>query len=101
VSGIPFWAVPGAKVVCISAPLRSRKFSTPPEVGAQYTIRETFISSHGTSAARLVEIKGTYSRKSKMERGWKLFRFRPLITRSQDDDMAIFRPILDQLLVDA
>lgn len=105
-NGIPAWAVPGAKVVCVDGMPswnyfkgRPAKYSALPVLGEIYTISQAvwhqwpFRSGVGL---HLLEIQ----RAGKVS-PYILERFRPLVTRSQEQDVAIFRHHLDGHKVDA
>ena len=96
-SGIPSWAVRGAKVVCIDGAERSSKTvdGWAPKTGGIYTIRSTFFAEGWNCwYLRLEEYvaDGVFWRG--IEPGWDLPRFRPLITE-QDDLETHFKALLD------
>lgn len=92
-SDIPSWARVGAKVVCIAdaVAIVGVDLGFPLfKAGDIYTIGGVEVDpDYGV----FLWFKGHDSRHSGHIDG-----FRPLITRSQEQDMAIFRPILDQLV---
>jgi len=92
------WAKVGMKVVCVDADPRTFNHLPGIVVGdfaledkAIYTIRwvgETL----GLTTVRLV---GLADRPH--ERGYSLSRFRPLVTKTQSEDVAMFKRIADQV----
>lgn len=93
-SDIPSWAVPGAKVVCIKAGVTVRNTGLAnPIAGRIYTISRAFIvprASHPSmvkdaACVELIECPG-------IANGITLFR--PLVTRTQEEDVAAFRHLL-------
>lgn len=102
-SGIPAWAVRGAKVVCVErGEERNRGFVTYPVVGQVYTIRQVLDHPYGGAGIRLVEIENPalpYVVKAgdtprKHEASWMLHRFQPVITRTLEQDSTMFRKLL-------
>jgi hypothetical protein len=85
----PSWAVPGARVVVVD--------NGPTPLG----------NASGLSLNQIVTIKSIrfdgclLIDAGRPRYGFRPSRFRPLVTRSHEQDMAIFRPILDQIPVDA
>lgn len=95
---IPSWAVKGAKVVCVDAePLDNHTWhpSEAPKAGAVYTVARAFIHN-GDAIVHLAELaRELVSRKLwGPECGYAIERFRPLILRSQEQDMELFHPLL-------
>jgi len=94
------WAKPGVRVVYINdhyGPEAWYGSETLPVIGRQYTIREIILMGGEVPCCRLVEIEnevldytfGFY------EAAFSLERFRPLITRTQDEDLEQFIPLLE------
>lgn len=100
-SGIPAWVRPGAK--CISLydfpDARAHGFDAP-RAGTIYTVREIDQGPGVYDCIRVMEITNPTCDDG-WEPSWVIKRFRPVVTRSQEQDVAIFRPILDQVPVDA
>jgi hypothetical protein len=100
-SGIPAWAVRGAKVVCRTPfqhknGLQRRLAPVLPAPGGIYTIEAVDICSvSGIVDFILVEIET--GRFFGEVIAWDASHFGPIVTRSHEQDMAIFRPILDQV----
>ena len=97
-SGIPSWAVRGAKVVCIrwtdEDAVAAAMFSLAPlAVDAIYTIRESMMQPGGP-AVRLVEVSNAGSGWFDIDMPYAVERFRPLITQ-QDDLATHFKALLD------
>lgn len=97
----PSWAVPGAKVVCVTADLAASPDTIRTDGNMDgltsdrvYTIRETVVD-HVTSllALRLHEIhRGGYP--GRPERGYWIGRFRPAVEpKSEAEDTAMFERI--------
>lgn len=101
---IPSWAVKGAQVVFVGGfgfPLRNAAAYgvTVPAVRVAYTIREvvTHWSFDGAIGLRLHEIRNRrlYTElQGLVEPCFSVAFFRPLVTRSQDQDVAQFRKLL-------
>jgi hypothetical protein len=103
VSGVPAWAVRGAKVVCVAeswgGPENHPDVAPPsfaPAKGAELTIAGIDQGAF-LFFAELPEVYETPLGIGQVS--WPVDAFRPLVTHEQD--MAIFRPILDQVPVDA
>lgn len=95
-SGIPAWAVRGAKCIFIDVDGMGdwgddEPHAATPEPNAILTV------------VKAVEFDdGVYVKTAEFPTvGIAVECLRPLVTRSQEQDMAIFRPILDQVQVDA
>lgn len=91
---IPSWARVGAKVVCVDAGPGPVRHSVAPLVkGTLYTIASTeWGSVIEAPIIRIVESRGRFG----------LFRFRPLVTRTQEQDIsAYFKPLLSPERIDA
>jgi hypothetical protein len=112
--GAPAWAVKGAKCICVDdsdwegrylngdpVDLAAEGIVTP-EKGRIYTIRDVIAlaaSSLRVAAVgvRLVEVDNGHLAHRSVDRTELCFwvgRFRPLITRTKEQDMAIFAPLL-------
>ena len=97
--GIPSWAVPGAKVVCtvdyskkVTADWRG--IIRVPALHEVLTIREVvFAPTTGRPCLRFVEIVNPIAF-SYGERGFNLTHFRQLVTRTEEQDVAVFAPLL-------
>ena len=87
------WARVGAKCVCVDAePMPGLVFMAPPPVKGQvYTITATFMGIWGVPTATLA---GLPNERNGHDLGWSLKRFRPLVTRSQEQDVAMFKSLL-------
>lgn len=98
-SGIPAWAVPGAKVVCIRTMTR-RNGGPVPVVGQTYVVRHPHVSPFGDAVIGLEEIVdplANYKLAPGLGPFWLVEWFRPLVTRSQEQDIAThFRDLLRQ-----
>ena len=102
------WAKPGVKCVCIDGRiLPGRILTTPidltvPKKGQTYTIRWVGIFTWPDGASgvgvHLEELARVPAPDGKVY-PFGLYRFRPLITKSQEDDVALFRSLLDALPV--
>lgn len=99
---IPSWAKPGAKCVCVDD---SPGVSDGPKltIGQTYTIRDAYWSpAFGRLHVRLCELKGRvsfYRGLGIAEGGYRVDRFRPLVSRTQEQDVALFTHLLDGLPV--
>lgn len=99
------WAKPGVKCVCVGRPKSTdfRGIIRVPDVYETLTIRDVFIGvlSDGTEAVtlRFSEIQNPVvdTTHGMVERGYWAAHFRPLVTRTQEQDLALFTPILDSL----
>jgi len=95
-SVIPSWAVPGARVVCVDAKWSSEPPADPLRLGLVYTIESAYIWDAMIGAqvvVRLVEIDHPFLPGF----GYLLDRFRPVVTRSLEQDVAEFRKLLDHI----
>jgi len=91
---IPSWAKPGAKVVCVDAfPLEGSIWVSPPVEGVIYTITDTFYQE-GVLLLRLKELRNF------QDIGYLARRFRPLVSRTQEQDVDLFKSLLNPTLVD-
>ena len=95
------WARPGVKVVCVDA-----RQSLGPNVlveGAVYEIAAVFTSRinsvrRGYGDHLLVTLVGEANPYSSSG-GWMAERFRPIVTRTQEDDVALLLRLLTDLPV--
>lgn len=94
--GIPSWARVGAKVVCIKHATNPITLAHPhPIKDCIYTIRKVVTNDAGSFGLLLREIVlATWTIGSRFEPGFVIEGFRPLVTRSQDQDVAQFRKLL-------
>ena len=94
------WARPGVKVVCVDACAPDYDWrdwhSSWLVEGKTYTIRSVldhpFIP--GNLGILVDEIDGNYNDYLGLEQGFKLARFRPLITKTQSEDVALIKSLL-------
>lgn len=107
--GIPSWAVRGAKVVFTgkgtgrTAESMGYKVNTRPVVGSIYTIRDTIVGLYGLHV-RLTELRvdGHWPDGRPFTDAWgSIVGFRPLVTKSAEQDIALFRHHLDGVGVPA
>lgn len=98
-SGIPSWAVPGAKVVCIKGFKpedaingKCHSFARLPRTGGLYIIK--FAELHETDVGPLCFIGLTAFGGD----GFDILQFRPLV--SEADDLRLFRDIADKAPAD-
>lgn len=94
-SGIPSWARPGVKVVCVRPPFGTGyDWESHPEISGIYTIREVVVVGDRTGL-RLVEIVNMEAayRESFTEVVFLVHRFRPLTEVSESDttEATLFR----------
>lgn len=95
------WAKVGAKVVCIDAGIIDRSYAgfEPGEevfVGQVYTVVDVFNSPTGALTFSLAEVRRLDSAQAYWggASGYGAWRFRPLITKTQEQDVAMFKSIL-------
>lgn len=90
---VPSWVKVGAKVVCVNAPKSSSYKEQMPEVGSVYTIREIYREK----AIRLKEINNDVCKylDGNIECSFLIECFRPLVTKTLEQDMEIFAPLLN------
>lgn len=95
------WAKPGVKCVCIDGGSpRSRGFAlygNYPVTDGVYTIDDVFPDVTGTGKV-LLSLREFPTDNGN---GWNLARFRPLITKTQEQDVGLFVHHLDRLEVEA
>lgn len=97
------WAVPGAKVVCVSA-RAPKKCEFPfipagtqyPKEGLIYTIRKiVYATSDGEQLFLLAEVKNPPCAAWKVEPGFRACNFRPVVLRrTEAEDTAMFLSLL-------
>lgn len=107
------WAKVGAKCVCIREPNASQRLSGAayPVKGQVYTVRDVRVVTFGKGAGDVcllleeiynpAQLNAYLGRQSPLEPGMPVDAFRPLITRTQEEDLAIFRPLLETVGKDA
>lgn len=108
-SGIPAWAVRGAKVVAVGTGSAEPRYpgANYPDVGPQaiYTIRAVKPAGYGGCKETLVllrEIDNSHIKPEPFEPGYVLRAFRPLVsTKTEAEDLAHFRKLLDQPIPEA
>lgn len=101
------WAKPGVKCVCIASPerveagRRKRPWGNFPSSGGIYTIRGSVFGSNGQHFILLEEVQNPprLSTVGVVEWGFPVSGFRPLITRTQQQDVELFRSLLTDLPV--
>lgn len=95
---IPSWARVGAKVVCVDD--TAILGSLPLSVGSIYTIVGVTVppkNKHRVGRLLLADVTNPLTG----DGAFGITRFRPLITKSQEQDVAIFRHLLDTTRADA
>lgn len=99
------WAKPGVKCVCVTdvgfdAALKYGM--AIPFAGRTYTIREVreFDFGVGVLLAEVVNRPAEWAN-GVSEAAWQIECFRPLVTRTQEQDVAIFMPMLRTEKADA
>lgn len=100
------WAKPGVKCVCVDDEPRAGTEwrGDRPTVGAIYTIRSIFCGPAGGLSASFFELERSNSSKADYPGqlvGYYLDRFRPIVTKTQEQDVAKFRHLLTPNSVDA
>lgn len=97
---LPAWAVPGNKCVCIddSWDIVCPTIHRAPMLHEVLTIRETedYIADGGLIFDEIPKNNGCPH-----IHYWSVLAFRPLTTKTQEEDMAIFRPMLTPAREDA
>jgi len=94
------WAKPGVKCVCVDVRGEPGKHLAK---GGIYTISAKMANRGNTGLFRnvlsfvLVEVRNPLSPNG----GFAAIRFRPLVTRTQSQDLALFTPLLETQGVDA
>lgn len=101
-SGIPSWAVRGAKVVAVGTPNAGPRVpgANYPEIGGIYTIRKVKPAGYGGCQRDLLmlrEIDNSHFKPEPFEPGFPLEAFRPIAPlKTESEDLAHFRHHLDQ-----
>lgn len=99
---VPSWARVGAKVICVNVEiLPHQKASTyrrssldQLKVGATYTISGIGHASTGRPGLWLAEASCTWKWKDGREAGFDMTRFRPIVTRTQEQDVRTIKSML-------
>lgn len=89
-SGVPSWAVKGAKVVYLgrSAPGASIHHH-PLSKGCVYTVRSVLVHPETGSVGLLLDgVRNILHPRLRLELGYSVKRFRPLVTRTQEQDIS-------------
>jgi hypothetical protein len=94
--------VVGAKVVCLRGErvneLQWRAYQMMPDAGAVYTIRDVIVSPKDSVGLLLNELHNApmmFSDLGFIEPSYFVGRFRPLVTRTPEQDAAQFRKLLN------
>lgn len=96
------WAARGVKCVYVGVSPHKNTRIIPLERGGTYTIRAVFLHpSRGELGCLLEEVTNELSDYFGIEMGYILTNFRPLATRTQEQDLAIFLPLLETAGEDA
>lgn len=91
---VAHWARPGVRCVCIDDEPKGAKWATEEEAplrGCIYTIKDAFIDDDGWLTFDLIEIERdqvSIEFWSGRRIGYAAWRFRPLVTRTQSQDIA-------------
>lgn len=100
------WAVPGAKCVCVDdsawcfTHAVNLQRASLPKRGEVYVIRSVLSRGDGGLGLRLEGLdNSSIPTISGDEVSFRIARFRPLVTKTQEDDLAIFLPLLTDLRV--
>ena len=89
-TGIPSWARKGAKVVYLgrAAPVASPRHH-PLSKGSVYTVRSALLHPETGSVGLLLdEVRNMLHPRLRLELGYSVKRFRPLVTRTQEQDIS-------------
>lgn len=94
------WARPGVKCEFLGIPEGvnpDSRFIEIPVVGAVYTIRDVDADSYGEVVVRLREIRNPVVRTQEgmLERAYEAWLFRPLVSKTQEQDVELFRHLLN------
>ncbi len=94
------WANVGAKCVCINddsmsfwAPGYSVSGKFLVRKGQTYTIRSVEITPDGKVGIKLVGVQD----RSRLDYGYAVERFRPLVVRTQEQDVEMFKRLVDRV----
>lgn len=94
------WPSVGMKCVCVNNRFPDSDFIAPPDRllvrGAIFTISAVLVDG-GETCIHLREITREISPKHGRRLPFYLSRFRPLITRTQDEDVAAFKSLLQDM----
>jgi hypothetical protein len=94
------WAKVGNRCVCIDAVSGvGRWVDDAPEEGRVYTISRVWVTVRGRTNIEFHELKRSdFSRTYfGFDVGYAIARFRPLVTKTQSEDVAMFKRIADQV----
>lgn len=88
------WAKPGVKCVCVDA--AGTWGPDAPIENAVYTVRRVWVDEDGDTVMDFVELQRRQEACEAWGRqlGYFVHRFRPLITRTQEQDLEHFLPLL-------
>lgn len=95
---IPSWARVGASVICVNVECTSGAtwFGEAPTLHAIYQISRVWFDPEGDIVMEFVELKR--SRDVELgDIGYYIERFRPLVTRSQEQDVAAIKKLLTDM----
>lgn len=99
------WAKPGVKCVCLVGgsliPGHPPKHGYP-DAGAVYTV-SSFVHEDRWGRGkfiRIAELPNPWKLDQTYDAGWSVSRFRPLVTRTQEQDVELFRSLLTDLPVE-
>lgn len=96
------WAKPDVKVVYVHALSGRRPTRKPLKYLGIYTIREVVVHPFtGELGLYLAEVTNAVHPIYGLEKGYLIKAFRPLITKTQEQDVAIFAHLLNTSRVDA
>lgn len=99
------WAKPGVKCVCVDgSPRDGGRYSALPVEGRVYTIAsvEYCVWANGEGlGVHLAEVRRRPADLDGKVYPYHVSRFRPLITRTQSEDVALFRKLLETQGADA
>jgi hypothetical protein len=89
------WAKPGVKCVCVDhSDIFNPNLAIVPPMGERHMIKGVLDDYLGRGTTLLIEGYPNVSLRLGHDMGWAIWRFRPLITRTQQQDLAIFTPLL-------
>lgn len=91
------WAKPGAKCVYVDDSGPGVWSDDGPVVGQTYTVAMAWVDGDGDLIIDLVELKRSLKAQLVYAEylGYLASRFRPLVTHTQERDVAIFLPLLN------
>jgi len=91
------WARVGAKCVCVDGSARVGSRRNLPVEGKTYTVASVewcvWLGGHSGIGVHIAEIDRPPHSSGKVY-PWGLDRFRPLVTKTQDQDVAMFKSLL-------